>query len=366
MSLDITSEKSGSEAKQDAFDQALLQATQRLTEEILGPEKSARYWPTLQPKLLKNSTRFVLFVKSSAPEVKAGVTHVMVNMKLSPDNLETLLREEGVLTSAGIKVLPLIDVTDGKGGHYVWWAGSLDEEKQTLAQDMFKRFYGRLSAKFKAKNIYVLDPTNSSFRLSVPASYRAEVLRREDQMLLAQYLKADVVLSGRVVIGRQVQDNGNLKLSYDLQLWQAKSGRQIGDVSRAEALSSDLPKVVQAVLEQSDGKVLDELAGRLNEAVTGGNLNLNVVKVSVNGAMSYRQQAEFKRLLGQLREIKVLKERMFEPTRVIFEAETSTTGTELAKVLQKARFPLYTVAVDGAQDDSLALSVRALSSASAQ
>jgi hypothetical protein len=183
-------------------------------------------------------------------------------------------------------------------------------------------------------------------------------------MLLAQYMKADVVLSGRVMVSRQ--DSG-VKLSYYLQLWQARSGRQIGDgVTRIEPLSSDTPKIVLSTLEQSDAKVADELAARLGEVVASGNLNLNVVKVQIDGSMSYRQQAEFKRQLAQLREIKVLKERLFEPQRVIFEAETGATGTELAKAVQKAKFQLYTVSVEGAQDDSLALSVRALSSASAQ
>src|SRR5437868_3325983 len=75
LTMDIASDKQGAEAKQEAFDKATQQATQKLTEEILGPERSARYWATLEPKLLKNSTRFVLFVKGSAPEMKAGVTH---------------------------------------------------------------------------------------------------------------------------------------------------------------------------------------------------------------------------------------------------------------------------------------------------
>ena len=59
--------KQGAEAKQDAFDQAIEQTTQKLTEELLGPEKSARYWPSLKPKLLKNSTRYVVFIKGSPP-----------------------------------------------------------------------------------------------------------------------------------------------------------------------------------------------------------------------------------------------------------------------------------------------------------
>src|SRR3569623_1466420 len=76
LTFDITSDKQGPEAKQEAFDKATLEATQKLTQEILGSERSARYWLSFESKLLNNSTRFVLFVKGSAPEVKAGVTHI--------------------------------------------------------------------------------------------------------------------------------------------------------------------------------------------------------------------------------------------------------------------------------------------------
>ncbi len=367
VSLDIGTVKQGAEAKQDAFDQAIEQTTQKLTEELLGPEKSARYWPSLKAKLLKNSTRYVVFIKGSPPIEKAGQTQITVVMRLSPDNLETLLREEGVLNAGTLRVLPLFEVVDSHGARYAWWADMGEDDKTTSAQqDMFKRFFSHLGSKLKAKNVYVLDPTNPSFRMSVPAAYRTALLRKEDQMLLAQYLKADVVLSGRVDVARPRSENSELKLGYDMQLWQAKSGREIGAVQRAESLSSDTPKVVQALLEISSPKVVEEISAKIGDALASGNLNLNVVRVAVTGTMSYRQQAEFKRQLAQVREIRVLKERLFEPSRVVFEAETPMSGQDLAKVLQKARFPLYSLEVDSAQDDSLALSVRALSSSSAQ
>lgn len=367
LAIDITvsPDKSGSEAKQEAFDQATLQATQKLTEELLGVEKATRVWPNLQSKLLKNSTRYVLYVKGSAPQSVAGNTQIQVNLRLSVDNLEALLREEGLMNDGTVKVLPLIEVT-APGGRYQWWTGTSEDEKTSLAQDLFKRFLGRVAARFKSKNVYVLDPTVASFRLGVPANYRSEALKRDEQMMFAQYLKADVVLTGRVIAGRMVQDPSQMKLMYELQMWQSKTGRLLGEVQRVEPLPGDTPKIIQATLEQSEGKVLDSLTTKLGEMLAAGSLNVNVVKLQVNGSMSYRQQTEFKRLLGQVREIKVLKERLFAPSKVVFEAETSLTGTELAKVMQKARFPLYTVAIDGAQDDSLALNVRALSSASAQ
>lgn len=365
LDIAISPDKGGSEAKQEAFDQATVQATQRLTEELLGQEKASRVWPNLQAKLLKNSTRYVLYIKGSSPRAVNGTTSINVNLRVSVDNLEALLREEGLMSDGTVKVLPLIEVT-APGGRYQWWTGANEDEKTAVAQDLFKRFLGRVAARFKSKNVYVLDPTVASFRLGVPANYRSEALKRDEQMLFAQYLKADVLLTGRVMAGRVVQDPSQMKLFYELQMWQAKTGRLLGEVQRVEPLASDAPKIIQATLEQTEGKVLDALSAKLGEMLATGSLNVNVVKVQVNGNMTYRQQSEFKRLLGQVREIKVLRERFFAPSRVVFEAETSMNGTDLAKVIQKARFPLYTVAVDGAQDDSLALNVRALSSASAQ
>ena len=366
MNVEIVTEKRGGEAKQEAFDQATEQATQKLTEELLGPEKAAKFWPGLKTKLLKNSTRYLVFIKGAPPIEIGGQTKITVTLRLSPNNLETILREEGLLSSGTLKVLPLVEVVDSRGVHYAWWADAVEESKPGPMEDLFKRFYFSMAAKFKAKSAFVLDPTSAGFRMTVPAAYRSTVLRREDQMLLAQYLKADIVISGRLESVRPRNENSDLKLNYDLQMWQAKSGRIISEIQHSEPLASEAAKVVQATLEHSEGKVMEDLAGRLNEAVTNGGMSLNLVRVAVTGAMTFKQQSEFKRQLAQLREIRMLKERLFEPNRVTFEAETSVTGQELAKSLQKTHFNLYSVEVDGAQDDSLALSVKPLSSSSAQ
>ena len=39
MSIEVVTDKQGNEAKQEAFDKAIEQATERLTQELLGPER---------------------------------------------------------------------------------------------------------------------------------------------------------------------------------------------------------------------------------------------------------------------------------------------------------------------------------------
>jgi|GEM_PF-3100295 len=364
MSLEIVSAKTGNEAKQEAFDQATDEATRRLTEELLGPERTAKVWTSIRPKLLKNSSRYVQFIKGGPIAENNGQTRVQVQMRISSDNLESLLREMGALGTGTIRLLPLVVVSEPRGTRYVWWADASEEKTETVAQEAFKKFYQSLAAKFKGKNVYVLDPTNASFRMGVPSAYRSEGLRREDQILLAQYLKADVVLSGKVDIVKA--EGAATKINYDLQMWQGKAGRGLSEVQRSEAAGGDQPKALLASLEQANDRILPEFASKLHEAIMAGSLNLNVIRITVEGQLPYKNQVEFKKQLETLREIKILRERLFEPSRVTFEAETNTTGGELAKSVQKAKFPQYRVDVEGSQDHSLVLSVKALSPSSAQ
>lgn len=285
-------------------------------------------------------------------------------MRISSDNLETFLREIGVMGGGTIRLLPLVSVSEPKGTRYVWWADASEEKKETFSQEVFKKFFQSLSAKFKGKNVYILDPSNASFRMGVPAAYRSEGLRREDQILLAQYLKADVVLSGKLDIVKS--DGAAAKINYDLQMWQSKAGRGLSEGLRSEPAGSEQPKALLAAVDQANEKVLSEFAAKLQEAIMTGSLNLNVIRIAVEGGLPYKNQVEFKKQLEAIREIKLLRERLFESSRVTFEAETNTTGAELAKSIQKAKFPLYKVEVEGVQDNSLVLSVKALAPSSAQ
>lgn len=364
MSIEVVSDKQGNEAKQEAFDRAIEQATERLTQELLGPERMGRVWAQVKPKLLKNSTRYVVFIKGSAPVVAQGASKIQVQMRLSTDNLEVLLRELGAAGQSTVKLLPLILVTESRGSRYVWWSDTGDEKAANLSKDLFKKIFEQVNAKFKGKSVFVLDPNAPSFRMSVPAAYRSEGLRREDQVLLGQYLKADIVISGRVDVARG--ENGSSKINYDLQMWQTKSGRGLSEVIRSEVVASDAPKIIVQSVEESAGKTAAELSAKLNEALMNGALNLNIMRLAVEGNLGPRQHADLKKVLGTLRDIKLIRERLFEPSRLTYEIETSTSSLELGKAIAKTQFPLFKVEVGTVLDNSLVLSVRSLSSSNAQ
>jgi hypothetical protein len=358
--VEVTTSKVGPEARQDALDQAVEQVTERLTEEILGAEKKSKYWANLRPKLKKSSTRFVISIKGSQPVQTGATTKISVSMRVSPDNLETLLREEGVLSSGDIRILPLIAIVDARGIPYTWWTDFSEDGKPNPLEEPFKKFLVQMQNQLKGKGPVLVDPTSSSFKMGVPSVYRVGALRREDQLLLAQFLKADVVLTGKIESARLRTENMDLKLIYDLQMFQSRSGRSISEVLRTEPLTSDQIKVVSQQMELVSPKVIQTLVGPLLEATTSGSLNLNVVRIEINGSMNYKQGSELKRLISQLRDVRALRERWIESGRVVYEAEASVSGQDLAKVIEKSRFPDFRVEVSSSRDDGLALSVKAL------
>lgn len=349
--------KVGEGGKQEAFDEAVETATKNLAEDMLGAEKVAKVWEQSKSKILKNSTKYVVFIKGTLPEGKAQ-DNLQVQMRLSPDALESVLREVGLIGGETVRVLPLVQVNETGGSRYLWWADLTDGKAQSVAQGYFKNFYRQLHAQFKGKNVFVLDPTNHSFRMGLPASYRIENLRKEDQMSLAQYLKADVVLSGRIEVAKAKAESAEQKIDYNLEMWQTKTGRNLAESIRTEGVATDNPKAVQAAMEQVQPQIFGEFATKLSELVSGGSLNLSVVKISVEGNLNQKQLGEFKKLLGSVREIRALRERMIESTRTIYEGDVSVSGGELGKVLQRSRFPHFNVDVSSAQDDRLVLVVK--------
>jgi hypothetical protein len=357
--VEITTLKRGAEAKQEAFDQAVEQATREMAEEIMGGEKTAKSWDSVRDKVLKNSTKYVVFIKGSPPLEVKGQSKVQVQMRLSPDHLEAALREAGLYGGETVRLLPLVQVMDPSGSRFIWWADVSDGKTVTQAQAYFKKLFQQLNSQFKGKNVNVLDPTNASFRNGIPASYRSENLRKEDQVLFGQYLNADVVLSGRVQVTRPRADSLEHKIEYTMELWQTKTGRNLAEVSTVETVGSDNPKAIQAVMDEVQPKMLAGLATKLQSAMGSGHLNLSIVRISVEGGLTPKQMSDFKKLLESVREIRMLRERLLEASRTTFEGESSVNGTELVKALQKTRFPNYSVSVSQASDDRLVLSVRA-------
>ena len=356
VSIDVTQRPGAS--KQDAFDQATEEATRRTAENLVGPDKLGPVWAQIKGRLLKNSARYVLFIRGAAASDTPEGPKTTVQLRISPDALETLLREFGLYDGASVRVLPLIAVTEAHGTRYAWWSEAMAGQPNGLAQDYFRRVIQQLNLVTKGKSVYVMDPLNPSLRAGIPASYRTETLRHDDQLLLARYLKADVVLTGRVDVNKTT---AGPRLDLAFELWQARSGRTIGEAARADQLTTDAVKVVNPALDQSAKRAFADLTTKLIDAAAGGALNLNTLRLGLAGNLSYRQQTELKKQLGEVREVRALRDRLFEPGRVTYEVDTPLAPAELARVIARAAPKGFVITAGETGAEGLVLNVRPVS-----
>ena len=140
-----------------------------------------------------------------------------------------------------------------------------------------------------------------------------------------------------VVTGKIDVTSGGTRLDYDVQTWQSQSGRALSEYTKVDVLPTAEPKSLAGHFDQRTRTIFADLATKIREASSQGNLNLSVVKIVIEGDLGYREQRELRRTLSDAREIRSVRERLFEPGRLTLEVETTLAAPDLAKALQRTR-----------------------------
>lgn len=349
MTLSVATTASGAEARQMAFDQATEMATARVMEGILGSKVMPSIWEKNKRRILNESSRYVLFIKASQPRVEQGLPVFDVQLRISSKNLESLLRETGLLTSGPVQILPLFEVLSEDGRAYAWWADdNLVNNSREIGR--LKTVVRELMGVFKGSSIMVLDPTQKAFQQSIPAVYRSGFLRKEDQMALAGFLKTDLVLSGSVEVVRAGLEGGDLLIKTNLELWRARTGRVLGRYNSDVRLNSINDKAVLVELKKASARLMGQLGNEVKRALQTGEIHSNVVRVEVKGELSHPQLTEFKKGLMGIRQVKTLVERLIEADRVVYLADVTVPAETLVEEIKKQKWNGFKVGVSGSED----------------
>lgn len=118
---------------------------------MIGADRVAKTWDQIKGRILKNSNKYVVFIKGSPPAEAKGQTKIQVQMRLSPDHLEAVLREAGLLGNETVRLLPLVQFAESQGSRYLWWADFSDSKQTTLAQGYSKSFFNSWPAPLKVR-----------------------------------------------------------------------------------------------------------------------------------------------------------------------------------------------------------------------
>jgi hypothetical protein len=362
VTVDVATEKKGLSQK-EVFDQAIEKVSHQRIEQLIGDAKAAKNSSLIKNRIIKNSGKYVMFIKAQNPVQAGNGLRYPVNLKISTKSLETLLLREGLLykTDGPPKLLPMVSFVDRVNSQmFTWWNQPPQVQRGFLA-DLASHFHRGFRKELRAKGFFGLDPITGNYRQLLPAALQVENPSTEDLLLLTEFYRAQVVARGQVVVAPQRTRSDVYRIEVRLAALHATNGRVIGEVIRGyDSEPGPFNQVVKAKLDEVLEKLAGDLSTQILDAWKSGTFGASLLNLAVNGDLNYQQRAQFKKLLQeQIRDIKTLKERLFEPGRVVYEMDSAATSDQLADLLKQRNFPRFQVSVGDVRPEGVELRVTA-------
>ncbi len=347
-------------ARQEIFDKVINETSLNYIRDLIGAQKLEKNRTLIQNKVLKNSNKYVLFIKGTPLAAAAPDTKINVSLKLSIKNLENLLLEEGLLykTEGPPRVLPFVTFVDRTQGQtFVWW-----QERSTaspILMEVAGIFFRKLKDSLSKTGFYCMDPLKAPVALGWPPFLRQEAMGFEESQIASELMGAQMVIRGQMVIDRSKTRSDAFRLDWKLTALQAGNGRVIGEVIRSyETESGNFNHVVAKKVGEVTEKMAADLSTQLSEAWKSGTFGSNLIRLSVRGPLDYMQLQTLKKSIQeQVKEVRTLKERLFEPGQIVFEVDATTNSQGLMQAFQGKKFAQFKVEVQDLASEGLLLKV---------
>ena len=351
--------------KELAIQKAVHQVSRDFVKHLMGAKKYNENKSRIEQKIIKNKNRYILFVKTSVPELQEEGSYLTrVTLGVSEENLTALLLENNLFySSSGAScVLPAItfranDRKSSKKEELSWWKKS--KKENPLLYNLSEIFYSTLSESFIPGGFYVIDPVFSRLSEAVPSSVLPTRSSARQFRKFAEFLSCDLILSGTV----KVEKNPvlpSLRGEFHLKMFNITTLRELFSFKKTIIFPS-AEKDLQKGFQSNLSSVLSSLKYQLSFYRDRGVLDLNRLFISIQGPLTYHQKEQLKASLVQdIPAIKDLREALIVSNRVLYEMESSESMKELAQAIRSQKFPLFKVQITGYNKKKLDLYAKTL------
>jgi hypothetical protein len=348
-------------------------------EALIGKEKTAQNKEKILQKIIKNSNRYILSSKAGTltrleqpagkgrPPVKTNV--VPVELRLSLKNLRAVLLEEGLLyqLDGTPRILPLFQISDRSSGPmYGWWYDRTQKEGSPVLQS-FKIVSAALRERLTGLSFAYLNPFENNLIGSVPESYRVPNLQTADLQAFAGQNKASVIVRGTVRFLPKASTEGEATesryiIEAHLEALQTINGRSLAEVLRRyETDPGEARVVIQRKLSEVAPRMAEDFSVQLDDAWKSGAFGSGVFRLVVRGRLGPKDIEDLKRnLVLGVREIKGIRERVFESGQVTFEVDSPATPQQVAQSLRQAKLTQYKVQVQDVESAAVVVEISKL------
>lgn len=335
-------------ARQDILKEATKATSLKYIKQIIGEARVQSHSEVIQKKILRQFGKYILFMKGHGLKPKEDGYTMSVNMKVSTKNLREILLSEGLLykVDGPPKVIPMVSFVDKvNGARLSWWAET--QSSNAYLYEYSRGFSRPLKKQLMEMGFYLVSPLKYRLQSALPHILRMENPRGEDCRDVAIFFGGAMVIRGQVEVVNSPGEPHTFQLNIRLEGIHSSNGRIIGEVVRTyQTETGPFHQVVSKKLLQVYSDVTQGLVVQLRESWKQGTFGASLVKLSLNGSLNYHQLKQFKKLLiQQIGDVKQVRERLFEPSRITLELDLDTSPRELANSLQKGDFPRFEIEV---------------------
>lgn len=329
---------------------AVLQAAQEQAVGQYGPQILGRALSgDLSKKILSQSARFI--TSSKIGELRArpeGGYEAEVVLKVSPRELRAVMQKLGVLDikgeSSGL-VFPAV-VFRREGQAFKWWetpAGA-----GPLFSELVSRFHAATRARLLPAGFFLMAPSPGNSLLARP---------RLDTSagLILDTVKPDLALLGEIAVGQE-SPAGAARIQIQVRAFNLATRRTVAEVVR------DLPvtDLRQALLREQNlfDEPLGELAQQLSEGESRGTISTVPVRLVFEGRISPKKIQTLKSSVGQIPQVKLVRERSFTSSGFDLEAEVPEVGVDISGALARLQVSGLAIRVLQSSPSLIRLSVQ--------
>ncbi len=366
VTVEADSEKSSqSQARQDIFKKAIEKVSQQYIEQIIGEAKYSKHKETIENKIIRQSGKYVLFIKSQNVQAsESGGVHMTVAMKVSLKSLQKLLLEQGLLykISGPPKVLPMIQIQDRiNGASFTWWTGAVGNSSGLLKAQV-DILHDSLRKDLLPRGFYSIYPTRGGYKGALPAIFRMDQMPTEDALFIGDYFDSQIVIAGALLFKKSHKRSGAIEVDVKLTARHTSNGRVVGEVIRTyQTESGPMNRVINEKTREVFPTISKDLTIQLHDAWKSGTFGTTLIRLTINGELNFQRLKMFKeQFLNQVAGVKTLRERKFLPGKVIFEIDSDSSVDQLSKAIAKTSFQDFQVRVaeSGLREIELSVGIR--------
>lgn len=350
-----TTAPSPTEAAREIQAKAVSGSAREQVIEIIGEKRYAKNKALVENRIVRESAKFIPFVQPGDPvKLPDGSWKMKVDLKISLGSLRKMVIDTGLMTDADtpVTMVPLIAFTDRtKGLNYRWWmADPRDDLRKSLIEWSSVVQLG-LHKELMRQGFHLLLPVEAGLSNALPPVFRVDRPASQDLRQIGEYMGVSMALRGDVRVKEAREGTGSAggqqnqwQILVRLEVLPVQGGRTVAEISRT--LDTDVGPaelVVKRKLEKEISEMAKDLATQVFDAWTRGTLAATTVKLAVRGNLSPKQLGDFRsQMTRSVRDVKAIRERLFEPGRVVFEIDFAASPEEFKERLKAMELPGFT------------------------